>query len=188
MIDLPPHIPTDAEFVMLFDVSQPSTQKRFRVVDLRGKNPTVVLQSTVAHGAGSDPQKRGIASRFGDEFNSHMTSLGTYRISEAYQGKYGLSYRLDGLSPTNRNARTRDVVLHPAPYVRPDSAGRSFGCPALSFDTMKKLNHIGAFKKAYLVIYTQQQYIKKENIWIKNEQPTNNFSSMLPKVNPWTKT
>lgn len=152
---LPPNLPSTAQYVITFDASQPSSSQRLTVLDLRGPTSTVVLRSTVAHGSGSDRNKDGLAEAFGNAENSHMTSLGLYRIGPSYTGKYGTSYLLDGLDPTNSNARSRSVVLHPAPYVTATSAGRSWGCPAVSQQTMDTLRSKGVLgPNTYLVIYT----------------------------------
>ena len=52
---------------------------------------------------------------------------------ETYDGKHGNSLRLDGVSPTNSNARARAVVMHGADYVSEGRSkqGRSWGCLAL---------------------------------------------------------
>ena len=62
-----------------------------------------------------------------------MSSLGFYRTLQTYNGKHGLSLRLEGLSPTNSNAAEPAIVMHPADYVSDSApkAGRSWGCPAL---------------------------------------------------------
>lgn len=88
----------------------------------------------VAHGSGSDPSNSGVASRFSNTPNSKMSSLGFYRTAETYQGKHGLSLRLDGLSTTNSKVRERAVVIHGADYVEDEDVkpGRSWGCPAVS--------------------------------------------------------
>lgn len=159
MIDLPPtlppNLPNSSQFVIAFDASQPASSNRLTVLDLRGPSPTVVLRSTVAHGSGSDRDKDGIAEAFGNDQNSHMTSLGLYQVGPAYRGKYGTSYLMDGLDPTNSNARKRAVVLHVGPYVTSTNAGRSWGCPAISQQTMDTLRSQGVFgPNTYLVIYT----------------------------------
>ena len=174
MIDLPPNLPPQAEYVMLMDASQNASNKRLKVVDLKTK--TVVLETTVAHGAGSDRNKDGYAESFSNTQDSHQTSLGLYRVAEEYTGQYGTSYRLDGLDKTNSNARQRAVVLHPAPYVTDRGAGRSWGCPAISFDALKTLKTKGVLNaQTYLVIYTPSTQtnwtaykptpIIKEHIW-----------------------
>ena len=158
MLDLPPNIPPHAETVMLFDASKPATDKRFTVVDLRGKEPVVILRTTVAHGAGSDPNADGVIDQFSNTPNSLATSLGLYKVGEGYVGKNGLSYRLDGLDPTNSNARSRAVVSHPSLYVNNYRAGRSQGCPALSREAFNELQDQGVFNtSAYLVIYTSSK-------------------------------
>lgn len=152
---LPPNLPPSTQYVIMFDASKPASTNRLAVLDLRGPTPTVVLRSTVAVGSGSDRNKDGLPEAFGNDQNSHMTSLGLYRIGPSYRGKYGTSYLLDGLDRTNSNARSRSVVLHPAPYVTATSAGRSWGCPAVSQQTMDTLRSKGVFgPNTYLVIYT----------------------------------
>lgn len=72
----------------------------------------------VAHGTGSsDPTNKAYARYFSNEPNSHKTCLGRFVTGETYYGKYGYSLRIDGLDSTNDNARKRDIVIHPAPYV-----------------------------------------------------------------------
>jgi hypothetical protein len=57
-----------------------------------------------------------------------MSSLGVYKTAETYNGKHGLSLRLDGLSPTNSKARERAVVVHGADYVEDEAAGAAPRC------------------------------------------------------------
>jgi hypothetical protein len=92
-----------------------------------------VSQHVVAHGKGSDPNGTGFVERFSNVSGSNASSQGFYLASETYQGKHGLSLRLDGLSSTNNQARARAVVIHAASYVSDGNSkqGRSWGCPAL---------------------------------------------------------
>ncbi len=185
MIDLPPtlppNLPSTATFVMLLDASKPASSNRLTVLDLRGPTPTVVLRSTVAHGSGSDRNKDGLAEAFGNAPNSHMTSLGLYRIGPSYTGKYGTSYLLDGLDPTNSNARSRSVVLHPAPYVTATNAGRSWGCPAVSQATMDTLRNKGVLgANTYLAIYTPST--------TQNWTAFHKETPHTQQENPWTST
>lgn len=115
--------------LLIADMSQSSSQKRFWAFDLSGPRPVLIRETYVAHGRGSDPRHTGTPVAFGDGENSGMTSLGLYAVGDAYAGKHGQSYQLNGLSPTNATAMARAVVLHPAPYVA--AGGRSLGCPAL---------------------------------------------------------
>lgn len=122
-------------------------------IDKSGK-PKLIVRDYVSHGAGSDPGKTGKASRFSNTPESHMTSLGLYRIGERYKSptKGWFARRLDGLlTRWNSNARTRAVVMHPADYVREGAVGRSLGCPAVRQPVMDRLEKEG-LQQAYLWI------------------------------------
>ena len=118
-------------FVTVIDFAKRSTEKRMFIIDMKSGE---VLALHTAHGKGSDPQGKGYATQFSNQEGSNASSLGFYRAAETYDGKNGLSLRLDGLSITNSNARSRAVVLHGANYVQesPVIQGRSWGCPAVS--------------------------------------------------------
>ncbi len=94
----------------------------------------------VAHGRGSDADDSGLPVRFLNEQDSNATSLGLYLAEEMYRfsGKSGgrvyrsAGLRLRGVSGRfNDAARERGIVVHGAPYVTEDRAGRSEGCPAV---------------------------------------------------------
>ena len=141
--------------LLLADMTRPSSQRRFWVLDLSDPHHPVVDAATrVAHGAGSDPQKTGWPTRFGDTLGSGETSLGLYRVAEPYQmAKHGKAYRLDGLSPTDEHARERGVVLHPATYVSQSGpVGRSLGCPALNPEVFTQLDRAGDLEGSLLWI------------------------------------
>ncbi|HEY0245310.1 MAG TPA: murein L,D-transpeptidase catalytic domain family protein, partial [Mucilaginibacter sp.] len=96
----------------------------------------LLLNTWVAHGQGSGDD---MAKQFSDNNESHQSSLGFYLTDDVYMGKHGRSLRLDGLDEGfNRNARTRDIVVHAADYVgetaieKMGRLGRSFGCPAVA--------------------------------------------------------
>ncbi|KXX70369.1 hypothetical protein AVL50_12245 [Flammeovirga sp. SJP92] len=137
----------------ILDFNQPSTAKRFYIIDIAtGK---LLLKTYVSHGVNSGLL---YAERFSNTVNSRQSSAGVYKTSETYQGKYGLSLKLDGLETNiNHNARKRAVVLHPAKYVSEDFianngyAGRSFGCPAVSYKDHKAvINHIKGGSAFYI--------------------------------------
>lgn len=129
---------TNPYFITAIDFTLHSSKKRMYVQDLRSG---VVLSYHVAHGSGSDPMNTGTPTKFSNVPGSNASSVGYYRVSETYYGKNGLSVRLDGLSSTNSNARKRAVVIHGARYVYDDGrkAGRSWGCPAISFANYKEV-------------------------------------------------
>ena len=118
-----------------------SAMPRFHLVD-RGSGR--VLQSLrVAHGQGSEGTRQdGHAEVFSNVPDSNTSSLGLYRTAETYASAAypGLAMRMDGLSPSNSNVRSRFIVIHAARYMEPDSPewkrtgrpGLSDGCFAFS--------------------------------------------------------
>lgn len=126
------------KFLGMIDFTQASVSRRFYLVDLQSG---VVETYLVAHGKGSDPDFDGNATKFSNVDGSLMSSLGAYMVAETYQGKHGLSIRLDGLEATNSNARSRAIVLHAADYVntKQNPLGRSFGCPAVESRNLERL-------------------------------------------------
>jgi L,D-transpeptidase catalytic domain len=112
------------------DFAKRSSEPRLWYIDLATAKgiDTPVL---VTHGNGSDPDSDGYADRFSNIYNSRMSSLGAVRGAERYQGRNGLSLRLDGLEPGNNLMRSRDIVVHTAP-----EANRSY----FSSQTRVRLN------------------------------------------------
>ena len=118
----------------VIDYSLPSHVRRLWVLDL--EHATVLARELVAHGRGSG---KDVAQRFSNRPNSYESSLGTFVTADTYEGKNGLSLRLDGLNPgLNDHAMERGIVMHGAWYVseamvrEQGRLGRSEGCPALS--------------------------------------------------------
>jgi hypothetical protein len=81
-----------------------------------------------------------VPTRFSNAARSAASSLGLYVTKALYSfsgHSAGRPYRsvglrLDGKSTGfNDNAMARGVVAHGAPYVTPNKAGRSQGCPAM---------------------------------------------------------
>lgn len=134
--------------LLVVDMSVRSRSKRLWAFDVSDPaNPVLVLHERVAHGSGSDPSGTGRAQAFSNTPDSHQTSLGLYRVAEAYEGVHGGSRRLDGLfDGFNSNARNRAIVMHPSHYVRDDHVGRSQGCPAVSYESMAALEEAGLDK------------------------------------------
>jgi hypothetical protein len=138
----------------LIDFSLSSNLKRLWVIDLDSK--TILFQSLVAHGRNTGEE---FANSFSNKANSFKSSLGFYATGEVYQGKHGLSLRLDGLEKgINDNARNRGVVMHAAAYVSEIfiknniRLGRSQGCNAVPNTISKAM--ISVIKdKSCLFIY-----------------------------------
>lgn len=118
------------KWLSIIDYRLHSSQKRYFLINTLNRK---VYSFVVAHGKGSDNNHDGYADKFSNRPDSLMSSLGYYRVSEAYIGKHGLSVHLDGLSRTNSKARDRSVVIHGADYVKKNAPkqGRSWGCPAI---------------------------------------------------------
>lgn len=127
--------PGSARYWAIADFDLRSSEPRLFLFDVAENR---VLSYLCAHGRGSEgPTDDGYASVFSNQPGSNCTSLGVYRCAETYNGKHGLSMRLDGLEVSNSNARARAVVVHGANYVSEDMIkntgriGRSDGCLAV---------------------------------------------------------
>lgn len=138
----------------LVDFSLASTAKRLWVIDLDQNR--VLFQTLVAHGRNTGED---FAKAFSNKAESFQSSLGFYVTAEVYNGKHGLSLKLDGLQKgLNDKARERAVVIHGADYVSESfikqnkRLGRSQGCPAVPVEMNDKI--INVIKdKSCLFIY-----------------------------------
>ena len=134
------------DFIGIVDFNASSADPRFHVVHLPSGH---VESHRVAHGRGSDPDHSGFVERFSNNFGSHASSNGAYTTAETYQGKYGLSMKVNGLDWSNNNAMSRAIVIHNAWYAEDEMValhgklGRSQGCFAFSrksqWDVMQRL-------------------------------------------------
>jgi hypothetical protein len=142
------------DILTVIDFSLSSTKKRLWVIDLATHK--VIYHTFVSHGMNSGTE---FANSFSNSQSSNKSSLGFYATAETYNGKHGLSLKLDGLEKgVNSNARTRGVVIHGADYANPtilnsqNYLGRSQGCPAIP-ESLKK-DIINTIKgKSCLFIY-----------------------------------
>lgn len=135
--------------VVLVDFSRPSCEDRLFVLDL--SKGTYVLSGAVLHGMGGKSTPR--VPEFSNEPGSRCSSLGVYEVAEL--SRTFVCYpclRLDGLSPTNSNARVRGILVHPSIMVslRPfELEGRCFpltksseGCFSVSLYTFSKIKSL----------------------------------------------
>lgn len=150
----------------LVDFSRPSCQERFYMIDM--VNYKLIRKSLVAHGKNSGED---LACVFSDNLNSYQSSLGFYITGETYQGKHGLSVRLDGTETGfNSNARVRDIVIHAADYVCMGSIktlgrlGRSFGCPALPSKGFSEIVEEIKDGSCVFAYYPDQEYHRKSKL------------------------
>lgn len=128
-------------FITIIDFSKPSSEKRLFVINTTTGD--VIFKTLVAHGRNSGKE---MANNFSNAASSFASSLGFYITSDVYNGKHGVSLRLNGCEKGfNDNAYKRAVVMHGADYVS-DSfiqqngfLGRSYGCPAVPNNLSKKI-------------------------------------------------
>jgi hypothetical protein len=125
---------TASPIMTVIDYSLPSRERRLWVLDLA--QGTVLAHELVAHGKATGGDT---ATTFSDREGSNQSSLGTFVTGPTYQGKHGLSLRLEGLDGRlNAHAEARGIVVHGADYVSDaivaqlGRLGRSQGCPALN--------------------------------------------------------
>lgn len=118
--------------ITIVDFSPRSDKARLFVIDM---TTGLVEKYHTTHGLHSDENRDGLAEQFGNTVNSGRSSLGFVRTAEVYEGKFGRSVRLDGLSTTNSNIRKRAVVLHgwEKAYEKDVIQGWSWGCITLDY-------------------------------------------------------
>jgi hypothetical protein len=117
----------------IIDFNKASSENRLWIIDIKSKK--LLYNTLVAHGKNSGEN---FARRFSNVPQSEMSSLGFYVTNQTYQGKHGLSLKIQGLDKGfNTNANERAIVIHGADYVsnsfvrQHGRLGRSQGCPAL---------------------------------------------------------
>ncbi len=150
------------KILTIIDYTKPSAEKRFYVINLEQK--ALLYQSLVAHGKNSGEY---YAKNFSNQNRSLKSCLGFFVTAETYQGKYGLSLRLDGLEEGfNDNARKRAIVIHGADYVSQEYAkmygrlGKSWGCPALPLNLNKKIIDVIAHGSCLFIYAKDENYLK----------------------------
>lgn len=150
----------------VIDFSKPSNEKRLWVLNLDTQK--VLFNDYVAHGRNSGDV---FANTFSDKPNSYMSSIGFYLTDQTYQGKNGLSLRLDGLEEKyNQHARDRAIVMHGADYVSTDfikkygRLGRSFGCPSVSMEIYKDVIETICDGSLLFIYYPDKNYLQHSDI------------------------
>ena len=152
--------------ISVIDFSQPSTSKRFYLIDLDTKQ--VIYQDYVAHGKNTGNL---MAEKFSNTPHSNQSSLGFYKTGETYYGKHGLSLRLDGLEKgINDKARQRAVVIHSAKYAEESfirkygRLGRSFGCPALPAGNYEEIIELIKGGTLLFIYFPQSGYLENSSV------------------------
>lgn len=123
----------------LIDMKIRSGAERFFVYDLIADS--VISSGVVTHGRCNERWL--VGRRYGNEPGCGCTSLGKYKIGNAYNGRFGLAYKLHGLEASNNKAFERFVVLHAHECVPEDEVWseicQSDGCPTVSPGFLMKL-------------------------------------------------
>ena len=153
------------DILTVVDFTLSSTVKRLWVIDL--STNAIVYNTLVAHGRNTGEE---FAKLFSNSDSSYKSSLGFYATGETYNGKHGVSLKLDGLEKGyNDNARSRGVVVHGADYVSDNfiksnkRLGRSQGCPALPVALTQDIISI-IKNKSCLFIYHSSRDSKFRNV------------------------
>jgi len=127
---------TRRDRMYLVDFKKFSGDERLYEVDIESGSVTLMRTS---HGRGSDPAHTGYATSFGNNPDSHMSSVGAYATAGASHGaQQGPNVLLDGLEYSNNMARERAIIIHGADYADPaflareGKLGRSYGCFSVS--------------------------------------------------------
>lgn len=156
------HVVDKKDILTVIDFNKSSKEDRFFVIDLQKHK--IIHESLVAHGKNSGWD---IPESFSNMTNSLKSSLGFFLTGETYQGKHGLSLKLDGLEKgINDNARERNIVIHSADYVsesfidKVGRLGRSFGCPSLPVKNYTEVIDIIKERSLIFIFSNQLDYFK----------------------------
>lgn len=136
----------NTHIALFVDLSRHSGRRRFVVWNFERRVP--MLTCPVSHGSGE--KESCVRSKYAEVSNtdgSHLSSLGRALVAERYEGRYGVAYRLDGLSASNSNLRSRCVVLHGWKHtttfpIWPLATVGSHGCPVLSRRMMRRVDEL----------------------------------------------
>jgi len=152
--------------ITFVDFSQPSTKKRFYLINIDSKE--VLYQDYVAHGKNTGVLD---ANKFSNTINSNQSSLGFFKTAETYYGKNGFSLKLDGLEKgINDQARTRGIVIHTAYYAEElfikkyGRLGRSFGCPTLPSENYNKIIELIKDGTLLFIYFPEERYLQRSKV------------------------
>jgi len=155
----------NSDFLTVIDLSLSANRNRFFLIDF--KSNKIIHKSKVAHGRNSGDE---FAKYFSNKIGSYQSSIGFYKTAETYQGKHGLSLRLDGLENSNSNARKRAIVIHSADYVsdmfikKNGRLGRSLGCPSLPKEGFTNIIKNIKNGSVLFIYYPEKNYLKNSSL------------------------
>ena len=153
-------------YLTICDFSQSSLKKRLYIIDI--SSAKLLINTYVAHGKNSGGE---YATQFSNTPESLQSSLGFYVTSQTYEGKHGLSLRLDGKDPGfNDNALERTIVIHGAEYVDEARArtgtfmGRSWGCPAVPANESTRIINTIKNGTCLFIYHQSKNYLQHSKI------------------------
>lgn len=152
----------ERDILTIIDFSLSSNAKRMWVIDMTTQ--VVLMNTYVAHGKNTGDE---FATSFSNENSSFKSSLGFYTTGEIYDGKHGMSLKLDGLEKgINDKARERGIVMHAADYVSNDfiksnkRLGRSQGCPAVPVELSSEIIDMIKGKSCLFMYHPSRTYLR----------------------------
>jgi len=155
-----------SDVLSICDFSQPSSQKRMYVIDVR--NHKLLYRSYVAHGISSGET---FANSFSNQPESYKSSLGFYVTRETYYGSNGLSLRIDGVDRGFNNlASRRNIVIHGAPYVserilhKYGVMGTTFGCPAIPTELTNEIIPTLKNGTCFFIYFPSKKYLNESAV------------------------
>ncbi|MCU7552370.1 murein L,D-transpeptidase catalytic domain family protein [Chitinophagaceae bacterium LB-8] len=155
----------NSNIITVVDFSQSSFKKRMYIIDV--KNYKVLVNTYVAHGRNTGLQ---YAKDFSNKPESLQSSLGFYVTKGIYNGKHGLSLKLDGKEPGfNNRAEERAIVVHGADYIgahrlNTPCMGRSFGCPAVPQEQAAKVINTIKDGTVLFIYHPSPNYLQNSRI------------------------
>lgn len=145
--------PYNRQVAFYLDLTRPSGQPRFFVLDLRRKR--ILAQGLCCSGR-TDVLGQVIYSNVAE---SHCSSRGLARVDYRYTGTFGRAYKLRGLQPSNSRIFERNIVLHGHGCVpaEPQTAPicRSQGCPTVNPAFLRVLSRYIDGSRRPLLLYIQ---------------------------------
>lgn len=158
--------PKNKDILTIIDFSEPSTDKRFYLIDL--KSEKLLINTWVAHGINSGENE---ALSFSNIRDTKMSSPGFFVTAETYQGSNGYSLRIDGIEKhINNKARRRYIVIHGADYVSEEfiiengRLGRSWGCPAVPMKLSTQIIDLIKEGSCIFVYTSDTEYFKNSKL------------------------
>lgn len=173
--------------ITLIDYSLPADKKRLWVFDTN-KNK-ILFNTYVSHGIKSGASE---SVYFSDRFNDKSSSIGVFTTKNIYNGRHGMSLKLQGLDKDfNSHAYQRAIVMHEAWYVDENfikkygRPGRSWGCPAIPINLLNPI--LQTIKSGSLLVsyYPNQNWFLKSKFLNCNiTKPKSNIIYATNKANP----